>query len=141
MLLLGKLSSFALSFSDLPGGKHLQTLYVHRSITWDRDPHPFSATNYVKITLWANISKLNISNDRFTYYFTLLLLMSNIYCCQHNFLASPLPCVFLTLQMEFLQSFNCRNSITMFTFFFFNKRKERVPGERIIWFQLKIKNE
>lgn len=43
------------------------------SITRDRESHPFSATNYVKITSWANISKLNISNDLFTYYFTPLI--------------------------------------------------------------------
>lgn len=58
----GKLSSFALSFSDLPGGTHLQTLCAHRSISRDTDPHPFSAINSVKITSCANISNLNISN-------------------------------------------------------------------------------
>lgn len=57
----GKSSSFALSFSDLPGGTHLQTLCAHRSISRDTDPHPFSAIDYVKITWWTNISELNIS--------------------------------------------------------------------------------
>ena len=67
----------------------------------------------------------------------LLLLLSNIYCCQHNFLASPLPYVFLTYPVEFLQSFNC-SSLPAFTFF---KKKEKVPGEKWLAFSLKKKKE
>lgn len=73
--------------------------------------------------------KLNISNGRFTYYFTPSYCSWVIYIAANtNFLASPLPCVFLTYPMEFLQS--C-SSVTAFTFF---KKKEKIPGEKMACF-------